>query len=397
MLWRCGGPAIWYQFLPTPTPPTTDPRVDGEATMAAFNGDVEALRTLIEAHGPHSIVLSPSGPQSWSPLMVACYAGQCEAVRFLLDTGNFALEERDACLRTPIHLATKSGHINVVRLLLERGADPDRMDEGQRTALIYAAAAHDVPLLSCLLDGNADPDASDQSLRCSLHYLAEGGRSHGGGRGGGEGRAGEEAAAVAGVRLLLLFGAHPGLGDSAGHTPLHLAAASSRAGMVRLLLGLGGADPTVLDGERMTPLLLAKSLEVEGMLRAAPFQAFTLKKLRCCVAMELCGEQLPHPEEGEEEEEKQLAHGRSLQVASAHRVQHAVWVRRQGVEPPRPLPHLAFHHGGEGEAEDLTLLLQHPPPPPPDLAARVLEEAVRHMNGDTFREVIELLWPWSVE
>ena len=117
--------------------------------------------------------------------MVASFAGQVEAVRFLLDVAHFPLEERDSSLRTPIHLATKSGSIAVVRLLLERGADPDRMDEAQRTALTYAAAAHNVSLLSCLLDGGADPDVTDQSLRTCLHYLSEGGHSHcGGGRGG---------------------------------------------------------------------------------------------------------------------------------------------------------------------------------------------------------------------
>ena len=44
--------------------------------------------------------------------MVAAYAGQLEAVTFLLDEG-FCIEERDARLRTPIHAATKAGHINV--------------------------------------------------------------------------------------------------------------------------------------------------------------------------------------------------------------------------------------------------------------------------------------------
>lgn len=128
----------------------------------------------------------------------------------------FPIEERDSSLRTPIHAAVKSGHVNVrararvcvhvgladcglgghtrthahvspvspitypstqpnnqiqtaiippqkngcdniylkrhatpqvVRLLLERGCDVDRMDDGQRTPLIYAAAAHNVAVM----------------------------------------------------------------------------------------------------------------------------------------------------------------------------------------------------------------------------------------------------------
>ena len=35
----------------------------------------------------------------------------------------------------------------VVRLLVERGCVVDRMDDGQRTPLIYAAAAHNVAVM----------------------------------------------------------------------------------------------------------------------------------------------------------------------------------------------------------------------------------------------------------
>jgi hypothetical protein len=35
----------------------------------------------------------------------------------------------------------------VIRLLIERGCDLDRMDDGQRTPLIYAAAAHNVAVM----------------------------------------------------------------------------------------------------------------------------------------------------------------------------------------------------------------------------------------------------------
>lgn len=38
-------------------------------------------------------------------------------------------------------------HKKVVRLLVERGCVVDRMDDGQRTPLIYAAAAHNVAVM----------------------------------------------------------------------------------------------------------------------------------------------------------------------------------------------------------------------------------------------------------
>lgn len=397
--------------------------------------------------------------------MVASFAGQVEAVRFLLDVAHFPLEERDKSLRTPIHLATKSGSIAVVRLLLERGADPDRMDEAQRTALTYAAAAHNVSLLSCLLDGGADPDVTDQSLRTCLHYLAEGGHSHcGGGRGGMCGRAGEEAAAEAGVRLLLLYGAQADIGDMSGHTPLHLAAVSSNVGVVKLLLGLGGADTSLRDRMGMRAVELAKGREVEAMLKATPYQAYCLKRLRCVVGMMVKGGEDGGEEGGEEgkgqeggnggkkgeEEEGQdgqnggtkeeegegdrdattakkeeegegggdaaasssrpLKGTESQVLTAAEEVRHSVMRRRQAVEPPRRMPTVEFHHSdGTGEKEEKSNSrdkecekveggekVSYSAIPPADLPARVLEEAVRTINGDLFFELLDLLWPWSV-
>lgn len=387
----------------------SDIHTDGPANSAAFDGDIDTLKSLLKAHGRRSVAFAPRGPYSWNALMVASFAGQVDTVRFLIDEVGFCVEERDACLRTPIHLATKSGSICVVRLLLERGADPDHMDEAQRTALIYAAAAYNVPLLSCLLDGNADPDVTDQSLRSCLHYLAEGGYSHcGGGRGGMCGRVGHELAVEKGVKRLLLYGAQVDIGDHAGHTPLHLAAASSKVNVVSLLLGLGGANPSVEDKGGMTPLRLAKSKTVEEMLEAAPYQAYQLEKMRCLVELmgtenkedgqygKLGGALTDDAHARESEDRATTApsliytNGKIARPAKAvERVRHLISLRRQTLEPPRPMPRVHFHGRGEDGP-------QRPVHPIPDLPVCVLQLAVQHMNGDLFKELLGFLWSWRL-
>jgi len=286
---------------------------------------------------------------------------------------------------------------------------------------------------------------TDQSLRSCLHYLAEGGHSHcGGGRGGGCGRAGEEAAAEAGVRLLLLYGAQADDGDMSGHTPLHLAAASSHVGVVKLLLGLGGADTSVRDREGMLALRLAKGREVKAMLQAAGYQAYCLKKLRCVVGMMVGteGGEEGGGEEGQdggrdggketEEGEGEAGLGvpsssssssslpkrtESQILTAAEEVRHSVMRRREAVEQSRPMPRVEFHHtdteeeGGSRSSSSSSSTYKsgtlgvkmlsltpfpHSSVPPADLPARVLEEAVRTMNGDLFFELLDLLWPWSV-
>jgi ankyrin repeat protein len=79
--------------------------------------------------------------------MAGAYGGHVSVLAFLLDHG-FLTEERDKCLRTCIHYAVKNGHLPVVRYLVSRGCDVDRLDEGQASPLVYAAASNNVPIFT---------------------------------------------------------------------------------------------------------------------------------------------------------------------------------------------------------------------------------------------------------
>jgi hypothetical protein len=185
---------------------------------------------------------------------------------------------------------------------------------------------------------------------------------------------------------------------------------------------------------------LAKGREVEAMLKAAPYQAYCLKRLRCVVGMMVKGGE-EGGEEGEEEEEEEGQEGgdggkkeeegegdgdattsssgplkrtESQILTAAEEVRRSVMRRRQAVEPPRPMPRVEwFHHSGFEEEEEsstsrnkesekverggklVSAALSYPAIPPADLPARVLEEAVRTMNGDLFFELLDLLWAYG--
>ncbi len=84
----------------------------------------------------------------------ACLAGDAAALGRLLDSGPELVRARKHGLGV-LHAAAAS--VECVRLLLERGADPDARDEGDSASPLHHAAAHgNVDVVRALLDAGAD-------------------------------------------------------------------------------------------------------------------------------------------------------------------------------------------------------------------------------------------------
>jgi hypothetical protein len=121
---------------------------------------------------------------------------------------------------TSLHLAVRSDHISIVRLLLESGLDPDSKDTDERSPLHLATTSGNQVLVHMLLEQGADPDLCDQWGRTPLHYAAM----------SGDNRI---------VRDLLHYGADANIRDSTGHNGLHLAVLGGHEEVVRMLLQRG--------------------------------------------------------------------------------------------------------------------------------------------------------------
>lgn len=79
---------------------------------------------------------------------------------------------------TALHVAAKHGHANVLRLLLDAGADALCADAELRTALHHVASAGHGLCVKALLDAGADPEGRDGEGKTPLQ-LAEAGRHMG--------------------------------------------------------------------------------------------------------------------------------------------------------------------------------------------------------------------------
>jgi uncharacterized protein len=194
--------------------------------LAARSGDLGEVEWLVDQDP--GLLNAKADPYYFerTPLMFASREGHTEVVRWLLDEGA-ALDTRDTKGITALWFACSMGHTPVVRLLLERGGDPTIAPD------IYGWT----PLITASQDGHLEV-----------------------------------------VRLLL---GHPSVNaainqrDRDGETALYSACYWGHGGSARVLLE-SGADPTIANRRGTTPMAIAK--------RASLPEGVTVKGRRECVA-----------------------------------------------------------------------------------------------------------------
>jgi len=274
--------------------------------FAAQQNDVESARILLDAGAD----IDAANKEYGTPLIIALTSGHEDMARYLLDNGANP-NVKDGWGITPLHYALHKGVLvintfkpsttdrfgwersnmpNMVRALLDKGADPEakieyslpyhndaffsrsmedppQIDPVGATPLLLAAVSGDVESMKILINHGANKNAKTIGGG-RLFMLAAGMGSEKGTR--------DQAQAIEAAKLSLTFGADingyltdiaavgPGKGMEDGRTALHHAVYLGWTDMIKFLVK-NGANLHAKDRYGMTPMLIAMG-DPEGRL-----------------------------------------------------------------------------------------------------------------------------------
>ncbi|RSL98385.1 hypothetical protein CEP52_010378 [Fusarium oligoseptatum] len=213
--------------------------------MAVDQGMLWAVRVLLDYD---TSLISRADENGRQPLHKACREGHLEIVNLLLQHGA-DIEAKESDGSTPFDSACWKGHKDVVELLLSKGANSQGCDNDGWTPIRAATEHKRLDVIEVLLNENPDNiNVGDNKGETSLHVAS--GKGY-----------------VAIMHLLLEKGADIDMPDKEGETPLHCASRNGRDETARLLLQKqANVDKTDDKGE--TPLHAAAREGYRGVISA---------------------------------------------------------------------------------------------------------------------------------
>ena len=198
-----------------------------------------------DRRGRSMTTMSPKKPEA-DPLYYAAMLGFRDLAEHLIAKHPEHINARGGDEVTPMHIAAKYGHVDVLSLLLEHGAGVDVQGKHSFTPLYLASWSGKLEVGEFLLDCGADINARGQGGATPLSGALHEGRFDF-------------------VRMLVKRGANISTHGTSGYTPLHWAVSKAGIQAVRFLLE-HGADVNARNLSGETPSQMTKQPEIIELL-----------------------------------------------------------------------------------------------------------------------------------
>ncbi|KAM0865073.1 hypothetical protein ACQ4PT_043537 [Festuca glaucescens] len=245
-----------------------DAKGDTVLHFAARKGCLQIYRFLVEESGLDVNSLSKTGA---TPMDYAAFAGNVHVMRYLIDHGAdpaIADERGTTPLHSaaeegvpvdpidhqgaPLHLAIAKDRAEVVKVLLEHGADPNKVVNHILSPLLMSVFGKSLRCMKILIEAGADLNARGNSGPTPLTQAVDDGFTDF-------------------VKLLLEAGADPNIPSEHGAIPVEIAAVHGRRDLVEVLFS------------RTKPVPSLPDWSVDGIIRTVnsphiPLQAFSVEE-----------------------------------------------------------------------------------------------------------------------
>ncbi|XP_030844791.1 ankyrin repeat, PH and SEC7 domain containing protein secG-like [Strongylocentrotus purpuratus] len=190
-------------------------RIDKNLLTAALDGCVEDVQHFLR-QGAQIHTFDSSGS---TPLHCASRNGHLDVVRFLVSR-RAQVERGDNNGGTPLHIASDNGHLDVFKYLISKRAQIDKHDKDDMTALLFASAKGHLDVVQYLVGQSAQVEGSNNKGITPLHIASINGR-------------------LDVVQYLVRQGAQVQRVDNFDQTPLFTASVKGHVDVVQFLVSQG--------------------------------------------------------------------------------------------------------------------------------------------------------------
>lgn len=180
---------------------------------AAATGHLLIIHLLVQA----GAVPDPVNDRLYTPLMLAVENHHEDIIEYLITAGSH-LQPRGDDGMTCLHLAAKAGNVEMCKILLNaRLLNINMQDDGGWTPLVWATEHKHVEIVKLLMGRGADPNITDNEGNIGLHWSSFSG-------------------SMEISQIFLTYGCDVNAVNEHGDTPLHIAARQGYYECIHILL-----------------------------------------------------------------------------------------------------------------------------------------------------------------